>query len=156
MRISFKNTVHEGQEVGEIIVRDFAEEFLASIGSWGKPDYIKHWLNRTISALSGNNVCFITDWRGPKEPALAESIKYDAERVWGQMWTLHWIGPNDAVLQNRLIIQDHLPPHPNEMDAEERQIEDEDGNEILGWSVSRSELEDFKVHLKCELDGGDH
>lgn len=136
-------------------MQDFVEEFFTSIGSWGKSDYIKHWLNRTTSALSGNNVCFITDWRGPKDPVLSESIKYDAERFWGQMWTLHWIDFNHAILQNKLIIQDRLPLHPNEMDAEERQIEDEDGNEVFGWPVSRSELEDFKDHLMCELAGGD-
>jgi hypothetical protein len=120
---------------GLIVLGDWREEFLASLGDWTEAEYRQQWARSIQTLLEGNSkaVLIATFSR----PTIASHLEW---------WALYREGENIFV-QNQLLFYDQVegefdPKHAVEF-LRERRTSNEEGLAISEWAVSMNDLRAF-------------
>jgi hypothetical protein len=121
--------------VGELILEESREVFVANVSLWTKLDYQRHWTQALTALLKGSpKVSLVVCYSDPRFSSNQE------------LWNLHRDG-EWVHFQNKLMWNDNLPADfdPLEMNAyiNDRISVDEDGNKISEWHVPIREIENF-------------
>jgi hypothetical protein len=127
---------HDSMEVvGEIVLGEFRELFLASLSFWTKAQYEAHWreaLNRIVNNVSPSAV--ITTMY---DPAMANFI------FW---WPMYRQG-SDVIVHNQMLllmeIEERLDPNNPYSLIPEYYSMSEDGEKVSEWRISIEDVSTF-------------
>jgi hypothetical protein len=116
---------------GRIVLGEFAERFVAPIGSWSRSDYERQWIEGAKRLIDG---------------AVESAFVEEAGRRW---WTAWRVGV-EVLIQQRLLVHQSMKPAwtatPEEIPYDlvgQRQTHSANGEPISEWTVTVADLEDF-------------
>lgn len=117
---------------GALVIGHYTEDFLANLALWSKPDYEAHW-QRELQAFANGRL------------KVALIVSYDHPKS-GEIWCIYRDG-EWARFQNQILFSDRLPDGFELSEAsrhiDDRQVKDEDGNQISEWNVHIRDIESF-------------
>ena len=124
---------------GKIVIGDFQETFAASLASWTREDYNRHWRKALEKLISGTDrSAVITDYVEPPAHPSAESYL-----VW---WPLYRDG-DTVYVQNHVLffgqLTQPLSPERPWDSVRDRQLIDEEGQKISEWTTTVDEIKHF-------------
>ena len=124
---------------GKIVIGDFRETFGASLASWTRDDYDRHWRKALEKLVAGaDRSALITDYVEPPDHASAESYLF-----W---WPLYRDG-DTVYVQNQILFFGQLSqPFSSERPWEsvkDRETGNEDGQRISEWTTTVEEIKNF-------------
>lgn len=133
-----KFSAERSEEValGEISLRNFTENFWASLSIWKIEDYEKQWIEGAKRILEFNRTVFITDLNNPKTSNFI---------TWWKAWRIN----EQIFVQNQLLLFSETSSffdlnNPYELIGE-RTTETKNREKVSEWEVS---LQDIKNFLK--------
>jgi hypothetical protein len=120
--------------VGELVLGDFRENFVASLYQWNKIDYKAQWRDAIKTLLDSSKSALIVEYVSPE---------FSNKLEWWPMYRIE----NVVYIQNHLLFYERLkkPFSLKNMFSfvKDRITIAEDGNRISEWNVNLSDVEDF-------------
>jgi hypothetical protein len=126
---------------GEIVIGDLHETFVASLASWTRDDYDRHWRKALERLIAGaDRSALITDYvEPPTHPSDGSYL------VW---WPLYRDG-DTVYVQNHILFFGQLSqPFSSERpwdSVRDRETVNEDGQKISEWATTIEEIKYFLV-----------
>jgi hypothetical protein len=120
---------------GQIVLGDFAEEFLASLGPWSRPQYERQWIEAAQRIVTG---------RFEYTAFVSSAFQF--------IWAM-WLIGDEVLVQEKLLMTDTLisPFDPSDpyRQVGQHESESDDGTHVSEWKIT---VEDLRAFIERHAD----